>query len=141
MGCLSLIIRCLIPQILFGPAVTGSFCALNRKIRSSGWTRPGVFLKPFILWRSRRCRIKTSAQTRFALPVLAALFALGPSGCRQDMQDQPKFIPLRANGFYADQRSARDPVPGAVARGQLDDDPYFLTGTHGVVLANELPNP
>ena len=98
-------------------------------------------MKPFILWRSRRCRIKTSAQTRFALPVLAALFALGPSGCRQDMQDQPKFIPLRANGFYADQRSARDPVPGAVARGQLDDDPYFLTGKHGVVLGNDLPDP
>ena len=56
------------------------------------------------------------------------------------MQDQPKFIPLRANNFYPDQRSARDPVAGTVARGQLDDDTYFLTGKHGNVLGNELPD-
>ncbi len=104
---------------------------------------PGVFLKLSILWRSRRCRIKASAQNRFALPVLAALFALGLglSGCRQDMQNQPKFVPLRSNTFYPDQRSARDPVPGTVAQGQLDDDTYFLTGKHDNVLGNDLPGP
>lgn len=95
-----------------------------------------------IPWRSRRCRIKASTQNRHTLPLLAALFVLGLglSGCRQDMQDQPKFIPLRANNFYPDQRSARDPVAGTVARGQLDDDTYFLTGKHGNVLGNELPD-
>ncbi len=64
----------------------------------------------------------------------------GLSGCRQDMHNQPKFIPLRSNTFYPDQRSARDPVPGAVARGQLDEDTYFLTGKHGNVLGNDLPD-
>lgn len=55
------------------------------------------------------------------------------------MHNQPKFIPLRANDFYVDQRSGRDPVPGTVARGQLKEDSYFYTGKHGVILGNELP--
>lgn len=82
------------------------------------------------------------AQNRFALAGLAALLVLGfgLSGCRQDMQNQPKFIPLRSNTFFPDQRSARDPVPGTVARDQLDEDTYFFTGKHGNVLGNELPD-
>jgi len=103
--------------------------------------RPGVFWKSFIPLRSRRCRIKAPAQSRFALLVFAALLlALGLSGCRQDMHNQPKFIPLRSNTFYPDQRSARDPVPGTVARGQLDEDTYFFTGKRGNVLGNDLPD-
>jgi hypothetical protein len=104
--------------------------------------RPAVFWKVFILCRSRRCRIKFLAQNRFALPVLGALLVLGfgLSGCRQDMQNQPKFIPLRSNTFFPDQRSSRDPVPGTVARDQLDEDTYFFTGKHGNVLGNELPD-
>ena len=56
------------------------------------------------------------------------------------MQNQPKFIPLRSNTFFPDQRSARDPVPGTVAQGQLDEDTYFFTGKHGNVLGNDLPD-
>ena len=49
--------------------------------------------------------------------MLAALAA-----CRQDMHDQPKYIPLRPSEFFADGRSAR-PIPdGTVARGQLNAD-------------------
>jgi mono/diheme cytochrome c family protein len=48
--------------------------------------------------------------------------------CRQDMHDQPKYIPLRQSTFFADQRSARPLVPGTVARGQLHDDPLLYTG-------------
>jgi mono/diheme cytochrome c family protein len=48
---------------------------------------------------------------------------------------------LRSNTFYPDQRSARDPVPGTVAQGQLDDDTYMLTGKHGNALGNDLPDP
>ena len=56
--------------------------------------------------------------------VIAILLA----GCRQDMQDQPKFIPLRPSTFFADGRSAR-PIPeGTVARGHLNDDTLFYTG-------------
>jgi hypothetical protein len=59
-----------------------------------------------------------------ALLVFAALLA----GCRQDMQDQPKYIPLRPSTFFADGRSERPLVEGTVARGHLDADTAFYTG-------------
>ena len=45
------------------------------------------------------------------------LVLAGPA-CRQDMHDQPKYIPLRESTFFADSRSARPVVAGTVARGQ-----------------------
>ncbi|HXE89466.1 MAG TPA: cytochrome c [Terriglobales bacterium] len=56
----------------------------------------------------------------------AGVVAVG--GCRQDMHDQPKYIPLRPSDFFADGRSARPPVEGTVARGQLRDDVHLYTG-------------
>jgi hypothetical protein len=81
------------------------------------------------------------------LLAMAVLFAL--SGCRQDMQNQPKFIPLRSSEFFPDHRSARYPVPGTVPRldnatldsEQLDPSSYYLTGRHGNSFGNELPFP
>ncbi|HEY6307926.1 MAG TPA: cytochrome c [Candidatus Angelobacter sp.] len=79
--------------------------------------------------------------------MLAAVFAL--AGCRQDMHNQPKFIPLRSNDFFADQRSERNPIRGTVPRldnatldmEQLDPESYYLSGKRGVVYGNELPLP
>jgi mono/diheme cytochrome c family protein len=78
--------------------------------------------------------IKNSASRRSAtLRVTAAfLFVAGMSsivGCRQDMQNQPKFIPQRGTEFFADHRSARPQVENTVARGGLHEDSYFYTGT------------
>jgi hypothetical protein len=50
------------------------------------------------------------------------------AGCRQDMHDQPKFKPLRANPFFSDGRSARPLVAGTVARGTLQEDDHLFTG-------------
>jgi len=50
------------------------------------------------------------------------------TGCRQDMQDQPKFVPQRGTTFFADGRSVRPQVEHTVARGQLREDSYFYTG-------------
>src|ERR1700752_4869337 len=50
------------------------------------------------------------------------------AGCRQDMQDQPKFFPQRGTTFYVDGRSARPQVENTVARNQLHEDSYFSTG-------------
>jgi mono/diheme cytochrome c family protein len=58
--------------------------------------------------------------------VLLAAAAL--VACRQDMQDQPKFIPLRPSEFFADNRSERPLTEGTVARGHLNDDAAFHTG-------------
>jgi len=55
-----------------------------------------------------------------------AVFAL--AGCRQDMQDQPKFIPLRPTTFFDDGRSERPLIEGTVARGHLNDDVALYTG-------------
>ncbi len=48
--------------------------------------------------------------------------------CRQDMHDQPKFIPLRPSTFFDDGRSERSLIEGTVARGHLNDDAAFYTG-------------
>lgn len=50
------------------------------------------------------------------------------SACRQDMQVQPKYIPLRQSTFFGDNRSERPLVAGTVARGHLDDDIAYFTG-------------
>jgi mono/diheme cytochrome c family protein len=50
------------------------------------------------------------------------------AGCRQDMHDQPKYVPLRQSAFFNDARSARPVVEGTVARGQLHDDELLYTG-------------
>jgi mono/diheme cytochrome c family protein len=50
------------------------------------------------------------------------------TGCRQDMQDQPKMIPQRESKFFTDGRSARPQVVGTVSRDQLHEDEYFYTG-------------
>ena len=44
------------------------------------------------------------------------------------MHDQPRYEPLEQNNFFGDQRSARQPVEGTVARGQLREEEHFYTG-------------
>jgi mono/diheme cytochrome c family protein len=61
------------------------------------------------------------------------------SSCREDMQNQPKFIPLRENSFYPDGRSARPTVEGTIARGQLQDDPLLYTGKVDGKEVDQLP--
>jgi len=73
---------------------------------------------------------------------LCALAATGLlAGCRQDMQDQPKFIPQRGSDFFADGRSARPQVANTVARGQLHEDAYFYTGLVDSKEGNAMPFP
>ncbi len=74
-----------------------------------------------------------------ALALGFALIALG--GCRQDMHNQPKFIPLRQSDFYSDARSARPIVEGTVARGQLNEDDLLYTGKVGTQDSTEFPFP
>jgi hypothetical protein len=74
---------------------------------------------------------------RFSLLGLILILA----GCRQDMHDQPRFKPLAMNNFYPDLRSARPPVDGTVARGQLHEDTYFYTGKIGANPGNYMPFP
>jgi mono/diheme cytochrome c family protein len=63
------------------------------------------------------------------------------AGCRQDMHNQPKFIPQRGTDFFADGRSARPQVEHTVARGQLREDQYFYTGLMDGKEQDALPFP
>lgn len=73
--------------------------------------------------------------------ILGLALFLALAGCRQDMHDQPRFKPLAKSDFYPDLRSARAPVDGTVARGQLRADAYFYTGKVGNDLGDYMPFP
>jgi hypothetical protein len=75
------------------------------------------------------------------LSCIAMIALLALAGCRQDMHDQPRFKPLAKSDFYADLRSARPPVEGTVARGQLHEDTYFYTGKVGENPGDYMPFP
>jgi mono/diheme cytochrome c family protein len=70
----------------------------------------------------------TSSFEQCAFAIVAAVALIASSGCRQDMHNQPKYIPLRGSEFFGDQRSARPIVAGTVARGQLREDALLYTG-------------
>jgi mono/diheme cytochrome c family protein len=73
------------------------------------------------------------------LGVVGGLFLL--IGCRQDMQDQPKYRPFRRSTFFGDERSARPLVAGTVARGQLPEDSLLFSGKSGAAFADAFPIP
>src|ERR1700740_750888 len=76
--------------------------------------------------------------TRKALPVLLLVIAF-TAGCRLDMHIQPYYRPFAKSDFFADDRSARMPVEGAVARGDLHEDTYFYTGKNGDAPGDAMP--
>jgi len=74
-------------------------------------------------------RSRSFASLRMTAYLVLMVGGLLIAGCRQDMHNQPKFIPQRGTDFFADHRSARPQVVNTVARGQLQEDSYFYTGT------------
>jgi mono/diheme cytochrome c family protein len=75
--------------------------------------------------RERVLRLFFVSLVSIAFP---GLVGLSTTGCRQDMHDQPKYIPLRASTFFSDNLSAREPMADTVPRGHLNDDPLLYTG-------------
>jgi mono/diheme cytochrome c family protein len=73
--------------------------------------------------------------------ILSALIVMSllPSGCQQEMANQPRYEPLEASEVFDDQRSSRLPVPGTIARGKLQLDDAFFTGKVDGELVRELP--
>ncbi len=56
------------------------------------------------------------------------MVAAAAAGCRQDMHNQPKYIPLRPSSFFGDGRSERPLLEGTVARGHLNEDRALYAG-------------
>src|SRR6266481_2326192 len=77
---------------------------------------------------------------RTILPALLALIFV-TAGCRIDMHIQPYYRPLAKSDFFPDGRSARNPVDGTVARGDLRADSYFHTGKIGDADGDYMPFP
>ena len=72
----------------------------------------------------------------------SVLVVVGMSAaCRIDMHVQPRVNPLAKSDFFTDQRSARPPVEGTVARGQLHEDSYFYSGRIGNNPGDAMPFP
>src|SRR5215216_2741319 len=64
----------------------------------------------------------------FAGKIFLILIALIATGCRRDMQDQPKIKPLRGTTFFSDRLGSRQPIEGTIPRGYLRSDTEFYTG-------------
>lgn len=79
-------------------------------------------------------------RTKLTCGAVLAMLLLA-SACRQDMQDQPKYIPLRASSFFDDHRSARPLPENTVARGHLFSDTEFYTGKSGDQFVDRFPFP
>ena len=80
-------------------------------------------------------------RSRFCLLTSAFCLLTATVACRQDMHDQPKYIPLRQSQFFKDASSARPLVEDTVARGTLQDDVGFFTGKDGAKEVDALPFP
>jgi hypothetical protein len=74
----------------------------------------------------------------FLLITVSVIFALG---CRQKMADQPRYDPLEPSAFFEDGLSARELVPGTIARGRLRDDAHLHEGLVNGVPAKTFPFP
>lgn len=72
---------------------------------------------------------------------LAAGVLLLVSGCRQDMHNQPKYVPYRSSEFFQDGLSERQQVVNTVARGELHEDGYLYTGKVGTKEGDRFPFP
>ena len=62
-------------------------------------------------------------------------------GCRQKMSNQPRYDPLEPSDFFADHMSARERIPGTVARGEAAMTGPFVTGKMNGVDVDGYPFP
>ncbi|HBB94012.1 MAG TPA: hypothetical protein DC054_01360 [Blastocatellia bacterium] len=77
--------------------------------------------------RRRRFALPAHSKLVLVLLLLTAHCSL-LTGCRRDMQDQPKAIAYRENSFYKDGTGSRPLVEGTVPRGYLRQEREYYTG-------------
>ena len=76
---------------------------------------------------------------RILFVLCTSFFILNLTSCREDMQDQPKYLPYRGSEMFADSLSSRPLVKGTVPRGFLDLDPALYTGKAPATAAAKTP--
>lgn len=72
--------------------------------------------------------------------ICAWLAAIAP-GCRQVMNEEPRYNALAESDFFPDRQAARAPVEGTVARGHLHADRAFYSGISGDAPVARIPFP
>ena len=80
-----------------------------------------------MLRNSGKRKTKNGKRTGIALAAVFAA-ALLATGCRYDMQDQPKLKYYRQSDFFKNQMGSRPLVEGTVPRGYLREDKALYTG-------------
>src|SRR5438105_13835623 len=94
--------------------------------------RSNSIVTPFHWIRGNRCaRVQLLPAYRSLLTVVILLLTANCSlltGCRRDMQDQPKAIAYRENSFFKDGTGSRPLVEGTVPRGYLREDRAYFFG-------------
>ncbi|HYG09512.1 MAG TPA: cytochrome c [Pyrinomonadaceae bacterium] len=78
---------------------------------------------------------KTWLRTLFPCLLLAA-YCLLALGCRQDMQDQPRYEVYEPSKSFADGQASRPYVEGTVARGYRDVNTAYYTGKNAAGTGN-----
>jgi hypothetical protein len=73
----------------------------------------------------------TAPRRRVLCCLLLSAFCLLLSGCRQDMQDQPRYEVYEPSKLFKDGLSSRPLVEGTVPRGYLKADAHLHTGKMG----------
>lgn len=68
--------------------------------------------------------------------LLLTAYCLLFSGCRQDMQDQPRYEAYEASGFFKNGMASRPLVEGTIPRGFLKTDKLLFTGQNNTAQAN-----
>ena len=63
--------------------------------------------------------------------LLLTAFCLLLSGCRMDMQDQPRYEVYEASTSFSDGQASRPYVEGTIPRGYLREDKLYYTGKGG----------
>jgi mono/diheme cytochrome c family protein len=78
--------------------------------------------------KSEAMATKMHKRSKLIICALCASLWLIFTGCRRDMQDQPKMKPYRGTSFFGDGLSSRQPIEGTIARGFLRTDTEYFTG-------------
>ena len=106
-------------------------CAKQFKSRSGLWANENM---------GQSC-LNSFSTSRALSPFLLVLGLTILTGCRQDMQNQPKYKALAPSSFFSDGRSARPLVSGTVARGDLREDTDLYLGKVDGKLVDAFPFP
>ena len=114
---------------------------MKHTIRCRSWRWTISALEVHAAFGPSPSRPKPSRLTPRCLSLAGAALLTLLAGCRQDMHNQPKFIPQRGTSFFADGRSARPQVEHTVARNEVNVEDYFHTGLVNGKEQDALPFP